>query len=132
MKIDNITATAQVQKAAQQENVSSSGFDKILEEAKKSGDTTELRKATDELEAIFINMMMKSMRSTITETEGIFKKSESEKMFQEMLDEEYANSMAASGGIGISDMIFKQFEQSMAYDVTSEDDEPATTFEMKG
>ncbi len=132
MKIDNITATAQVQKAAQQENVSSSGFDKILEEAKKSGDTTELRKATDELESIFINMMMKSMRSTITETEGIFKKSESEKMFQEMLDEEYSKTMAASGGIGISDMIFKQFEQSMAYDVTSEDDEPATTFEMKG
>ena len=132
MKIDNITATAQVQKAAQQENVSSSGFDKILEQAKKSGDTTELRKATDELESIFINMMMKSMRSTITETEGIFKKSESEKMFQEMLDEEYSKTMAASGGIGISDMIFKQFEQSMAYDVTSEDDEPATTFEMKG
>jgi len=128
MKIDNITANAQVQQATQQENVSQTGFDKILEEAKKSGDTTELRKATDELEAIFINMMMKSMRSTITETDGIFKKSESEKMFQEMLDEEYANSMAASGGIGISDMIFKQFEQSMA----SEDDEPASTFEMKG
>jgi len=128
MKIDNITATAQVQQATQQENVSQTGFDKILEEAKKSGDTSELRKATDELEAIFINMMMKSMRSTITETDGIFKKSESEKMFQEMLDEEYANSMAASGGIGISDMIFKQFEQSMA----SEDDQPASTFEMKG
>jgi len=128
MKIDNITATAQVQQATQQENVSQTGFDKILEEAKKSGDTTELRKATDELEAIFINMMMKSMRSTITETDGIFKKSESEKMFQEMLDEEYANNMAASGGIGISDMIFKQFEQSMA----SEDDKPASTFEMKG
>lgn len=127
MKIDNMTAAAQVQKAAQQENVSSSGFDKILEEAKKSGDTTELRKATDELESIFINMMMKSMRSTITETEGIFKKSESEKMFQEMLDEEYSKTMAASGGIGISDMIFKQFEQSM-----DQDDKPATTFEMKG
>ncbi|MBI9014586.1 MAG: rod-binding protein [Clostridiales bacterium] len=128
MKIDNITASAQVQQATQKENVSSSGFDKILEEAKKSGDTTELRKATDELEAIFIDMMMKSMRSTITETDGIFKKSESEKMFQEMLDEEYSKTMVEAGGIGISDMIFKQFEQSMA----SEDDEPATTFEMKG
>ncbi len=128
MKIDSIAANALTQQVSKEEPVSNDGFDKILEEAKKSGDTSELRKATDELEAVFINMMMKTMRSTINESEGFFKKSESEKMFQEMLDDEYAKEMAASGGIGISDMIFEQFEAA----IEREDEAPESTFEMKG
>ena len=128
MKIDGVAANALTQQVTKEEPVSSDGFDKILEEAKKTGDTSELRKATDELEAVFINMMMKTMRSTINESEGFFKKSESEKMFQEMLDDEHAKEMAASGGIGISDMIFKQFEDA----IEREDEEPESTFELKG
>lgn len=128
MKIDSVAANALTQQVTKEEPVSSDGFDKILEQAKKSGDTSELRKATDELEAVFINMMMKTMRSTINESEGFFKKSESEKMFQEMLDDEHAKEMAASGGIGISDMIFKQFENALE----REDEEPESTFELKG
>lgn len=128
MKIDNITASIQVDNVNKEDRVTKGGFDKILEEAKKSGDTSDLRKATDELEAIFINMMMKTMRSTIKESEGMFKKSDSEKMFQEMLDDEYSKEMAGAGGIGISDMIFKQFEKAIAHN----DDEPQSTFEMKG
>ncbi len=128
MKIEALQTSAQIQKTENETSVGNTNFDQLLEEAKKSGNTDALRDATDQLEAVFINMMMKTMRSSIPESEGIFKKSDSEKMFEEMLDDEYSTQMAKSGGIGISDMIFEQFEKSMA----SEDDKPVTTFEMKG
>lgn len=52
-------------------------FDALLEEA-KTGDTTKLREATDALETVFINMMLKTMRTSIPETGRLFQKSESE------------------------------------------------------
>lgn len=130
MKIDNLTIAPQMQDIVKEETkVSESAFDKILKNAKVSGDTSDLRKATDELEAVFINMMMKTMRSSIPESEGLFKKSEAEEMFQGMLDEEYANNMSKAGGIGISDMIFDQFKKYLYND---EDEKKVTSFEMKG
>lgn len=74
MNIDALKATSQVQQAQKEEVVSRDGFDKLFEEAKKSGDTKALREATDQLEAVFIQMMMKTMRNSIPESEGIFKK----------------------------------------------------------
>lgn len=127
MNIDAISANAQVQQAQKENNVSKDGFDKLLEEAKKTGDTTALRDATDQLEAVFIQMMMKTMRNSIPESEGIFKKSEAEKMFSEMLDDEYAKKMSEAGGIGISDMLFDQFEKYI-----DRDDEQVSSFELKG
>jgi flagellar protein FlgJ len=104
-------------------------FDALLEEAKKTGDTTKLREATDALETVFINMMLKTMRSSIPETEGFFKKSESEKTFQGMLDEAYSEKMSKAGGIGISDMIFDQFKKSL---YNEEDEKNVSSFELKG
>lgn len=104
-------------------------FDALLEEAKATGDTSKLREASDALEAVFLNMMLKSMRSSIGETEGMFEKSESEKTFEGMLDEEYANKMSKAGGIGISDMIFDQFQKSL---YNEEDESNVSSFELKG
>lgn len=114
---------------AETSNTEVGNFDALLEEAKASGDTTKLREATDALESIFINMMLKTMRTSIGESEGIFKKSDSEKTFEAMLDEEYADKMSKAGGIGISDMIFDQFEKSL---YNSEDDTKVSSFELKG
>lgn len=130
MKIDNLTISPKLNDTVKDTtSVSNSSFDKILAKAKESGETSGLRDAANQLEAVFINMLMKSMRSTVNESEGLFKKSDSEKMFESMLDEEYANSMAEAGGIGISDMIFDQFEKYLYND---EDEKQVTSFEMKG
>ncbi len=125
MKVDAIVAKAQVEQSKQDAPVASTDFDKLLEEAKKTGDTSELRKAANEFEAVFLNMMMQTMRSSIPESEGIFKKSEAEKTFEGMLDEEMTKQMAEAGGIGIGDMIYEQFEKYV-------DEEEVTSFEMKG
>jgi flagellar protein FlgJ len=104
-------------------------FEALLEEAKAAGDTEKLREVSDQLEGVFINMMMKAMRNTIPESEGLFEKSTAEKMFQSMLDESYADKMAEAGGIGISDMIFDQMEKYLYND---EDENQVSSFEMKG
>lgn len=129
MEINNITPTIvdKVKEATKGSDVSTDAFETLFEEAKSSGDTEALRKASQELEAVFINMMMKTMRSSIPENDGLFKKSEAEKMFEEMLDEEYANSLSEAGGIGIGDMIFDQFEKYLY-----NDEDEITSFEMKG
>ncbi|MCH4889322.1 peptidase [Acidaminobacter sp. JC074] len=125
MKVDAIVANAQIEQSKQEAPVSSTDFDKLLEEAKKTGDTSELRKAANEFEAVFLNMMMKTMRNSIPESEGIFKKSEAEKTFEGMLDEEMTKQMAQAGGIGIGDMIYEQFEKYV-------EEEEVSSFELKG
>lgn len=130
MKIDNLTMNPQIAETTKEpQTVSNDAFEKILEAAKSSGETSDLRDAANQLEAVFINMLMKTMRSTVSDSEGIFKKSEAEKMFEGMLDEEYAAKMSEAGGIGISDMIFDQFEKYLYND---EDEKEVTSFEMKG
>lgn len=134
MSINPVSITAKVKETYQdalqeKSGVDEGSFEQALAEAKASGDTEKLREVSDQLEAVFINMMMKTMRQSIPETDGIFKKSEAEKMFQSMLDEEYANNLASAGGIGLSDMIFDQMEK---YLYNEEDEKQASSFEMKG
>lgn len=131
MKIDNNIINPINNDTSQ--NTSSAGtgdFEKILEKAKETGDTGQLREACSELESVFVNMMMKSMRSTVSEDEGIFKKSESEKMFEGMLDEKMSSKIAAAGGIGIGDMIFDQMSKYLYNDEDAE--KKVSSFEMKG
>ncbi|MBN2794370.1 MAG: rod-binding protein [Clostridia bacterium] len=134
MKIDANTITPLVQETfnnaiSQSSDTEGDSFQAILEAAKASGDTEKLREVSNQLEGVFINMMMKVMRNTIPDSEGIFQKSTAEKMFQSMLDETYADKMAEAGGIGISDMIFDQMEK---YLYNEEDENQGSSFEMKG
>lgn len=69
-----------------------------------------LRDASNQLEGIFINMMMKSMRATINK-ENFLNGGMAETIFEDMLYEEYANDMAKTSSLGISDMIYNQMER---------------------
>ena len=131
MKVDNnIIAPVNNTNQTPASSASSNDFEKILEKAKETGDTKQLKEACNQLESVFINMMMKSMRSTITEDEGIFSKSEAEKMFEGMLDEEFSSKMSSAGGIGIGDMVFDQMSKYLYND--EEAQEKVSSFEMKG
>ena len=73
-------------------------------QAKRSPDQA-LKAAAQQFEAVFLNMMLKSMRET-TSQDGMFD-SEQTKMFTGMLDQQLAQSMA-SRGIGLADIMVKQ------------------------
>ena len=55
----------------------------------------------------FLREMMKSMRSTVSES-GLINVSQGEKIFREKLDDEYVEKWGDKGGIGLSDMIYEQ------------------------
>lgn len=78
-----------------------------LQAAKNSKDDQELRDVSKQFEAVFINMLLKNMRSTIPEDQGYIEKSNATKTYESMLDEEMAEQMSKAGGIGLSDMIYK-------------------------
>ena len=75
-------------------------------------DDAKLREASNEFEAIFIQQMLKTMRKTSLESDFI-KKSEGEKMFRSMLDEQYAILSAKSGRLGLGEMIYQQLKSNL-------------------
>lgn len=64
-----------------------------------------LKAAASQFEALFLEMVMKSMRDA-TPSEGLFD-GEQGKMMQGMLDQQYARSLA-SRGVGLADVLARQ------------------------
>ena len=77
-----------------------------LGQSAKANDPAALKAAATQFEALFINMMMKSMREA-TPKDGVMD-SETGKMFTSMLDQQNAQNMAKRG-TGLADMLMRQF-----------------------
>tara|TARA_Y100001970_G_C14117179_1_gene794268 strand:- start:624 stop:908 length:285 start_codon:yes stop_codon:yes gene_type:complete len=74
-------------------------------------ENTKLKEAANDFEAIFVKQMLKTMRETSLESDFI-PKSEGEKYFRSMLDEQYSILAAKSGSLGLGEMIYKQLISS--------------------
>ena len=70
----------------------------------------DLRKACADFESHMTNQLLTAMRKTIP-TDGLFKKSYGEEMFQSMLDQELATQLAQGNGMGFGDALYKQLMQ---------------------
>jgi flagellar protein FlgJ len=68
-----------------------------------------LRKVAQQFEALFTQMMLKSMRDA-TPGDAIFGSDQS-KFYQEMFDRQVAVDMSAKGGIGLADLLVRQLGQ---------------------
>lgn len=64
-----------------------------------------LREASAMYEKLFMNEMMKAMRSTVHEG-GLIKQNSAEKLFRDELDQEYVNKWSEKGGLGFSEIIY--------------------------
>lgn len=69
-----------------------------------------LKSVAKQFEGVFLNMMLKSMRDTVPQ-EGLGN-SQQTKMFQGMLDEQYASALSQGRGLGLADMIVRQFKSN--------------------
>lgn len=76
-----------------------------LREAAHDNSPDALKKASTQFEALFLDMVMKSMRDA-TPAEGLMD-SEQGKMMQGMLDQQYAKALATRG-IGLADVLVRQ------------------------
>ena len=93
-----------------------SAWDPRLAGALKTGgkaaeDDARLKKACQEMESVFLNMLLKSMRSTIAKTELGGSTLQQDTM-QSMFDMEMTRNMAAAGGVGIADMMYRSLTRS--------------------
>jgi len=68
------------------------------------------RETGQQFEALFIQMMMKSMREATPKSE--FLKSESMDSYQELYDKEVSIQLSKRGVLGIGDMLFRQTGQA--------------------
>lgn len=73
----------------------------------KSGEEkdAELRKTCAAFEGMFLEMMMKTMRQSSMES-ALFKKSNGEKIFTEMLDQQYVDVISSSSDTGLGDSLY--------------------------
>ena len=69
---------------------------------------TQIRLAAEAFESYFIQIMFREMRRTTFDERGLFPRSNAERIFTDMLDEEIAKSAASGRGIGLADMIYQQ------------------------
>ena len=65
------------------------------------------KKVSQDFEALFIGMMLKSMRSTVKE-DKMTGGGHGEETFRSLLDQEYATAAAKRGGIGLAKQIEKE------------------------
>ena len=70
-------------------------------------DITKIRKSSEQFEAIFIEIMLKSMRASIQKS-GFIDGGNGEDVFRGMLDFEHAKTMASQRNSGLSNAIEKQ------------------------
>ena len=77
-----------------------------LRSAAKRDDPAAIKSAAQQFEALFLQMMLKSMRDA-TPSDGMFD-SEQTRMYEGLLDQQMAQVMAAKGGTGLATVIEKQ------------------------
>jgi peptidoglycan hydrolase FlgJ len=68
-----------------------------------------LEKACSEFEAVFVNYMLKSMRTAVTE-DGLLGNSNESNIIRSMFDENLALGMAKGKGMGLGKMLFESLK----------------------
>ena len=74
--------------------------------------STQIRRAAEAFESYFIQILFREMRRTSFDERGLFPRSNTERIFTDMLDEEIAKSAASGRGIGLADMIYRQMSRN--------------------
>jgi len=80
-----------------------------LSGAAQSATSQKAKEAAKAFETIFASMMLRSMRNAIPQEENDFiPNSLGEKIYTEMLDEQYGSLLSKNGNLGLADLILKQ------------------------
>ncbi len=73
-------------------------------------DNLAAKKAAQEFEAMYIGQMLNHMYSGLP-TDGYFDGGNAEEIYRGMMVTEYGNMMAAKGGIGMADHVYREMVQ---------------------
>lgn len=82
-------------------------FDRVSRQLSGARSERETAAAAREFEAMFIAQMLKPVFETLPR-EGMFGGGPGEKVFQGLLVEQYGRAVAASGGVGIAEIVERE------------------------
>lgn len=108
--MDSISTQSQLEMSR---NVHDLGGINKMREAIASGDEKVLEEAANQFEAIFVQMMLKSMRKAqdaMADENSPFN-SEQMKFYRDMHDQQLATDLSSGKGMGLADLIIKQLGQ---------------------
>lgn len=74
-----------------------------------SAGSEQLKETAQEFEAIFVKMMLDSMKKTLNKEDRLFDGGMAEEVFDDMLQTEYSRLMAKSGDFGIAKAIERAY-----------------------
>jgi len=77
----------------------------------KSGDETKMLQACKDFEAIFVNLMLKQMRNTVSHSD-LVEKSYAREIFESMQDEKLSEEMTKGAGVGLARELYKQLSRN--------------------
>lgn len=60
-----------------------------------------------DFEAVFITSMLETMGRDVQEGDGFFGGGQGEAMFRSLMNDEYGKQIAAKGGVGIADNVYR-------------------------
>jgi peptidoglycan hydrolase FlgJ len=69
----------------------------------------QLKQVATEFESLFVKQMLDSMRDTLNKENDLLSGGFAEEVFEDMLYDEYSRMIAATGSLGIADLITRQY-----------------------
>lgn len=78
-----------------------------IQNAKNAESSHELKKASEDFEAIFLNMMFQAMWKTVPDS-GLFEKNSTTKLYEGIIQSALSKDLAQKGGLGIGKMLYDQ------------------------
>ncbi|MDY0110486.1 MAG: transglycosylase SLT domain-containing protein [Candidatus Krumholzibacteria bacterium] len=86
--------------------------------AAEGNDLEGLRSAAGQFEALFYGQLIRAMRATVPDN-SFWGQDGGAKIYQQLHDQALADRMAAGGGLGIADLIVRQFQGAVASETGS-------------
>lgn len=79
-----------------------------------SGGKEGLRRAAEKFESMMLAMVMKNMRETrFSEEDDPLTRGEGMQLYQDLLDQQWAERVSSAGGVGFAEMIVKSVEKTL-------------------
>lgn len=110
MQIHSVSSPVMSNKLSSAQTKSESDFATQLQTAANAADSKEdakLKKVCQDMEAVFLNLLLSKMRDTVPQS-GLLGDSSEEKTIRSLLDTEMTKNMAQAGGMGLADMLYRQ------------------------
>ena len=110
-KVQEATAELdQQQQAAAAQNRQAGAAKTQSTAAQDAAADKKLRQTCQDMEAVFLNLMMAEMRKSVPKN-PLLGESNADDIMKSMLDTETTKSMAKAGGIGLADMLYRQLSR---------------------